>query len=98
MSLTSFSNRRALIVGGTSGIGRATAIALARLGSSVVVIGLDSTDFSDLMEGLPNDSRIGQPEIQTIVADVISSEQWSRAFNSAVSLLEGRVDIFVSTV
>lgn len=98
MSLSSFRHRRALIVGGTSGIGRATAIALARLGASVVVIGLDSNDFSELMEESPNDSRIGQPEIRTIVADVISSEQWSRAFNSAVSMLEGRVDIFVSTV
>ncbi len=46
---TTFEGRVALVTGATSGIGRATALALARRGASVVAVGRDSSRGQDVV-------------------------------------------------
>lgn len=47
--MTTFANKTAIVTGATSGIGRATALALARNGASVAAVGRDSTALEQVV-------------------------------------------------
>jgi retinol dehydrogenase-14 len=70
------SEKICLITGATSGIGKATAMGLANMGASVVMVGRDrsrgETAMAEIKEGSPNAS------VDLMLADVSSQEQIRR--------------------
>ena len=60
--MSTLSNKVGIVTGAGSGIGRASALALARRGASVVVAEPDGveTEFFDLLQQVDVDERIGE--------------------------------------
>lgn len=85
--------RVALITGGATGVGQATALALARLGCSIAVNHLPST-AADAERTVREAVQLGVRAIP-VVADVTSSDA-CRAMASAVVSDLGRLDILVN--
>lgn len=82
----------ALVTGGNSGIGRATAIALADLGAHVVLTGRDSRRGEEAVSTIR--SRGGKADF---IAASLSDENSARALaRQAVELGGGHVDILVN--
>lgn len=79
--------RVAFVTGGASGIGRATVVALARRGASVVFIDRDEDAARQAI------ARTGVPErVSFRAGDVTDGKDLAAAFDSAVALF-GRLDI-----
>jgi NAD(P)-dependent dehydrogenase (short-subunit alcohol dehydrogenase family) len=57
----SFLNKKLVITGASSGLGRATAGLLATLGASLVLIGRNREKLDDVALGLPGDAHIVRP-------------------------------------
>jgi len=87
----SLSGRVGLVTGGGSGIGRATALALARLGAQVVVLGRRPEALAETQSLAP----AGSPPIGAIPTDVREFEQVDAALDR---ILEdhGRIDLLVN--
>src|SRR5258708_39032567 len=85
--LERFSGRVALVPGGSSGIGRATAVAFAQAGAAVVVSGRDDKKLEKTL------ALIGEIEGQGIAVrgDVSSVEDVERMVTESVSAF-GRLD------
>ncbi len=81
----------ALITGGTSGIGRATARALARLGARVVLSGRDETRGREAAE----DIRALGGEAHFVRAD-LRDEASARSLARSATVLLGHVDVLVN--
>lgn len=80
MNNTSLKGKTALVTGGGSGIGRATAIAFANAGANVIVADVDSTGGAQtvgMMNGLPGSGRF-------VAADVSRSDAVEALVNAAV--------------
>ena len=87
-----FTGATALVTGGNSGIGRATAIALADLGAHVVLTGRDSGRGEEAVSMIR--SRGGNADF---IAASLSDEKSARAVaRRAVELGGGHVDILVN--
>jgi NAD(P)-dependent dehydrogenase (short-subunit alcohol dehydrogenase family) len=86
------SERVAIVTGGSSGIGRATAVELAREEAQVVVVGRDS---SRLRETLSEIETIVGATALAVEADVRSALDMERMAKSAVERF-GRIDILVA--
>ena len=82
--------RRALITGGTSGIGLAFARALARQGSAVVLVARDASRLESVASELRAAHGV---EVSTMVADLASRDDQGRV---AERLAEGDVDVLVN--
>jgi 3-oxoacyl-[acyl-carrier protein] reductase len=76
--------KTALVCGSTSGIGKATAIALANCGASVVLIARNENKLNSVLQELPNLNDNQKHEI--LVADFTDPEN-----------LKGKIDQFVSS-
>ena len=86
----SLEGRRALVCGGSRGIGRAAAEALAGLGAQVTLLARDSEALEAAVAGLP-----GGPERHTgIAADLGETEAVGRVIDTA--LAGGPVHILVN--
>lgn len=91
--MISLENKVALVTGGTSGIGRTTAIALARAGAKVVVVGRREEEGNETVssihqvgsEGLFVKADVSQEaEIKSTIATVVNKfGQLDIAFNNA---------------
>lgn len=77
--MSEMAGRVALVTGAASGIGRASAEALAREGAAVALVSLPSDD----LETVRKDCEIHAPHVVTIGADVGDSAQVAAAFESA---------------
>jgi NAD(P)-dependent dehydrogenase (short-subunit alcohol dehydrogenase family) len=82
-----FQNRNALIIGGTSGIGRSTALEIASQGASVIVIGKPDHSF-----------EIFDDPIKVVFADMTDPKESNQAISQSLVAFENRLDIVVHTV
>jgi NADP-dependent 3-hydroxy acid dehydrogenase YdfG len=83
--------RGIIITGGTTGIGRATALLLAAQGARVLILGRHEDELNDAM----NDLRKVSDDVYGITADMTSPEDIERIFEEAESRLE-QVDILIN--
>ncbi len=86
-----FNGRNALVTGGASGIGRATAIRLASEGAAVVAVDVDAELLSTLVE---ETGSLGAP-VSTLVGDVSSERGVEALVAESVDRL-GALDIVVN--
>jgi NAD(P)-dependent dehydrogenase (short-subunit alcohol dehydrogenase family) len=76
-----------IITGGSSGIGRATALSFAAAGARVLITGRSPERL--------NDAANDQPNIRTLVADTALANDASRTVSTAIDLW-GRLDVLVN--
>jgi NAD(P)-dependent dehydrogenase (short-subunit alcohol dehydrogenase family) len=76
-----FAGRVALVTGGGSGIGRATALAFAREGASVVVAGRREAPLAETVQEIERDGA----RASAVVADVTSAEDVARLIDAVVA-------------
>lgn len=79
--------RTALVTGGGRGIGRSTALALARCGAAVVVTGRDR----EQLDSVAGEIRASSGDARAIPADISREEEVRRLFDGA-----GGIDILVN--
>jgi citronellol/citronellal dehydrogenase len=84
-------DRVALVTGGGTGIGRATALSLARLGADVVIVGRRPDRLAETVALAGSDS----PPVTAIPLDVREFEQVDAALD-AVLAQHGRIDLLVN--
>lgn len=85
---TSFTGKVALISGASSGIGRATALRLARDGAAVVLVGRDRAALEQTAAQVSG-------EVAVVVADLSDAGQCRAAVDDAVDF-GGRLDVLVN--
>ena len=83
----SLQGKTALITGGTSGMGSATARAMAQKGASVIITGRDETRGASTVEGI----RAGGHDAQFIAADFSEMSEVARVAEAA-----GEIDVLVN--
>ncbi|EGT31731.1 hypothetical protein CAEBREN_30598, partial [Caenorhabditis brenneri] len=89
-----FSGKVALVTGSSNGIGRATAIVLAKEGAKVTITGrnaqrLEETRQEILKAGVPED------HVLAVAVDLVSEEGQDKLINSTIEKF-GRLDILVN--
>jgi NAD(P)-dependent dehydrogenase (short-subunit alcohol dehydrogenase family) len=86
-------NKICLITGATSGIGRATAIALATMGASLILVGRNERRAADIIRHIRG--RIGNDNVEFICTD-LSSQSEIRSLAGNVAGRYDRLDILVN--
>jgi NAD(P)-dependent dehydrogenase (short-subunit alcohol dehydrogenase family) len=89
--MTTFMNKIAIVTGATSGIGRATALALAASDAHIALVGRDTRALEDVMAEIAHAGR----ESIAVVADLLSDRSPSDIVSAAVARF-GAVDIVVN--
>ncbi|OXM61913.1 SDR family NAD(P)-dependent oxidoreductase [Amycolatopsis vastitatis] len=89
---TELSGSTALVTGGTSGIGRATAAALAGLGAHVVVSGRDAGRGAEVVEGI----RAAGGKADFVAADLTDASS-ARSLADRAREIGGHVDVLVNS-
>jgi NAD(P)-dependent dehydrogenase (short-subunit alcohol dehydrogenase family) len=90
-TLTSLENKRILVTGGTTGIGRATVALLAREGARVLTFGRHQAELDAALA----DAVDAPGSVDGLIADASSKEQMDRVF-AAVDETLGGIDILVT--
>ena len=85
--------KTALVTGGTSGIGRATSVALAAAGARVAISGRDKERGQDVVEAI----RAAGGSALFLPADLVDAEAASDLAAQATEALGGTVDILVNS-
>lgn len=85
------SGKAVLVTGGTTGIGRATALSLAAQGARVFVFGRHEKELNDAMADL----RKVSVDVHGVTADVTQREDVSRVFTK-VDRAFGRLDVLIN--
>ena len=95
MAEPSMSGRVVLITGGTSGIGRATAIGLASMGARVGITGRDRDRTDQAAATIARES--GNPAVDVFVADLSSQAEVRRLAGEVISAYP-RLDVLINNV
>lgn len=82
-----WTGRVAVVTGGSSGIGRATAAALSERGAAVVIVGRDEGRLEAARAGMP-----GPGEVTTVAADLRDEDDVDRVM-AALAARHGHVDL-----
>ncbi len=85
--------KRIVITGGTTGIGKAIADLLVSLGGRVFIFGRDENDFNNAMDDIKEKSKAG--EIYGVSADVTKKEDIDMIWERVDSVLGG-IDILIN--
>lgn len=85
-NMNRLNGKRALITGGNSGIGRASAKAYAQEGAKVFLFGRDEETLRSASK------EIGEPSVGTVSGDVTRMEDLDKLFESAASAM-GKIDV-----
>lgn len=98
MTATPLARRRVLITGATDGIGRHTALGLARLGADVAVVGRDRTRGERAVTALRDElGARGTGTVELLTAD-LSDRAGVRRLAGEVVDRYGRLDVLVNNV
>jgi NADP-dependent 3-hydroxy acid dehydrogenase YdfG len=84
--------RKVLITGGTTGIGRATAVLLAKYGADILIFGRHQKELEDALNDI---ERLGGKKALGTIADVASLD----AINSVFDIVDktwGKLDVLVN--
>ncbi|MCJ0743695.1 SDR family oxidoreductase [Pedobacter montanisoli] len=92
-STVKLAQKRALITGGTSGIGLATALLLVKYGIRLYIIGRDEEKLEKALEKLKGEHE--EAEVYGMCADVADPEDLSRLFES-IDKNWGGLDILIN--
>ena len=85
-------NKVALVTGGASGIGRATALLFAREGAKVVVSDLNATGADDTVQQIRSDGGVAS----TVAGDVSDSSDAKRMVEATIESY-GRIDVALNS-
>src|SRR5688500_14660742 len=88
------SGRTVLVTGGTSGIGRATAVGLARLGARIAITGRDRSRATDAVREI---HAAGGGHVEAFIADLSVQAQVRLLAAEALERLD-RIDVLVNNV
>lgn len=89
--LTQIADKRVLITGGTTGIGRATALLLASRGAHVLIFGRHEKELNDAMADLRNAGK----HVHGMTADAALIDDVRRVYK-AVDAKLGRIDVLIN--
>ncbi len=92
--MTSMTDRTVLVTGGTGGIGRATALGLARMGAIVVITGRDAARAEDAAAEIR--SATGAT-VGVLIADLSAQSEVRRLADEALEHLP-RIDVLINNV
>lgn len=79
-----FAQKHAIVTGGSSGIGKATAQLLASLGSNITIIGRDRTRLEAAKVEISSKCLDSNQQVITLSADVADRVQATAAINTAI--------------
>src|SRR5688500_16062512 len=88
---TELAEKRVLITGGTTGIGRATALLLASRGAHVLIFGRHEKELNDAMRDL----RATSSKVHGMTADASRIEDVRRVFKAVDDQLGG-IDVLIN--
>lgn len=86
--------KRALITGGSRGIGKAVALALAQEGASVAILARNEAVLQSTAAEL---AKLSGQRVVGVRADTTVDHEVQQAFKVATELLQGTIDILVNT-
>lgn len=90
-----FAGRRALVTGGSSGIGRATALQLAEVGAHVAILARGEAALASVRAELGSRARGSEQRFAAIPCDVADPAQVEHAVAAAIAALGG-LDLVVN--
>lgn len=96
MTLKNFANAVAVITGGASGIGLATARALYTKGANIVLADINRQGLEQAKETVRKEHPTSNAQILTVVTDVTSEEQVNTLMQEAVNACK-RIDLVVTS-
>ncbi len=96
MTLKNFANAVAVITGGASGIGLATARALYAKGANIVLADINSQGLEQAKETVRQENPTSGAQILAVVTDVTHEEQVNKLMQEAVKAYE-RIDLVVTS-
>src|SRR5579863_10501619 len=91
-TIRDFNGRTALVTGGTSGIGKATALALARRGARVIISGRDAARGQSVVAAIRAEDGVAD----FLQADLDDAESTRKLAQRALDVA-GRIDILVNS-
>jgi NAD(P)-dependent dehydrogenase (short-subunit alcohol dehydrogenase family) len=89
--MMTFANKVAIVTGASSGIGRATAMALAASGAQIALVGRDARALEEVVAAIAHDGR----EAIAVVADLVAERAASDIVSATVARF-GAVDLVVN--
>lgn len=86
--------RRIVITGGTTGIGRETALQLAGMGANVLIAGRNEDHLQETMTDIRKNNPGGV--LNGVIADLATAEGIAKLFGDADNLFGGQLDVLIN--